>query len=213
VQEAYRGSPGQQKINAAFFMNDLSDIQLLKHFREADASPEGSAMRQNVFRVVMQRYQKKLYWHIRRMLVDHDDTDDVLQNTFIKVWKALDGFKEDAQLYTWLYRIATNETLSFIRQRKFDLQIRFGDVEYSIESKLTEEHYFQGDAIQKKLQMAIQTLPEKQRLVFNMKYFEEMRYEDMSSVLETSVGALKASYHHAVKKIESYIRNTSETQS
>ncbi len=194
-------------------MNELSDIQLLQQFRQAAESPNGAAMRQQVFRVLVTRYQKKLYWHIRRMLIDHDDTDDVLQNTFIKVWRALDGFKEDAQLYTWLYRIATNETLSFIRQRKADLHVRFGDVEYNIESKLHDDNYFRGDEIQKKLQLAIQTLPEKQRLVFNMKYFEEMRYEDMSAVLETSVGALKASYHHAVKKIEAYIRNTNEVMS
>jgi RNA polymerase sigma factor (sigma-70 family) len=194
-------------------MNELSDIQLLQQFRQAAESPNGAAQRQQVFRVLVTRYQKKLYWHIRRMLVDHDDTDDVLQNTFIKVWRALDGFKEDAQLYTWLYRIATNETLSFIRQRKADLHVRFGDVEYTIESKLHDDNYFRGDEIQKKLQLAIQTLPEKQRLVFNMKYFEEMRYEDMSAVLETSVGALKASYHHAVKKIEAYIRNTNEVMS
>ncbi|MCA6362490.1 MAG: sigma-70 family RNA polymerase sigma factor [Bacteroidetes bacterium] len=194
-------------------MNDLSDIQLLQQFRQAPADAGGAALRQQIFKVLVVRYQKKLYWHIRRMLVDHDDTDDVLQNTFIKVWRALDGFKEDAQLYTWLYRIATNETLSFIRQRKADLQVRYGDVEHSIESKLQDDNFFRGDEIQKKLQLAIQTLPEKQRLVFNMKYFEEMRYEDMSAVLDTSVGALKASYHHAVKKIEAYIRNTSQAMS
>ncbi|MCU0435107.1 MAG: sigma-70 family RNA polymerase sigma factor [Bacteroidia bacterium] len=194
-------------------MNDLSDIQLLQQFRQASGDSPGAALRQQIFKVLVTRYQKKLYWHIRRMLVDHDDTDDVLQNTFIKVWRALDGFKEDAQLYTWLYRIATNETLSFIRQRKADLQVRFGDVEYSIENKLQDDNFFCGDEIQKKLQLAIQTLPEKQRLVFNMKYFEEMRYEDMSAVLDTSVGALKASYHHAVKKIEAYIRNTSQAMS
>ncbi|HTL81922.1 MAG TPA: sigma-70 family RNA polymerase sigma factor, partial [Bacteroidia bacterium] len=126
--------------------------------------------------------------------------------------KGLDGFKEDSQLYTWLYRIATNETLSFIRQRKADLQVRFGDVEHSIESKLEDDNCFRGDAIQKKLQIAIQRLPEKQRIVFNMKYFEDMKYEDMSAVLETSVGALKASYHHAVKKIEAYIRSNAEIE-
>jgi RNA polymerase sigma factor (sigma-70 family) len=196
-----------------FEMNDLSDIQLLQQFRQAPADAGGAVLRQQIFKVLVVRYQKKLYWHIRRMLVDHDDTDDVLQNTFIKVWRALDGFKEDAQLYTWLYRIATNETLSFIRQRKADLQVRYGDVEHAIESKLQDDNFFRGDEIQKKLQLAIQTLPEKQRLVFNMKYFEEMRYEDMSAVLDTSVGALKASYHHAVKKIEAYIRNTSQAMS
>jgi RNA polymerase sigma factor (sigma-70 family) len=182
-------------------MTELNDKELVAQFRE-------ERNRQLAFRTILERYQRKLYWHIRRMLVDHDDTDDVLQNTFIKAWKGLDNFKEDSQLYTWLYRIATNETLSFIRQRKTDLMVRYGDVEYNIESKLDDSSQFSGDAIQKKLQLAIQQLPEKQRLVFNMKYFEDMKYEDMSHVLETSVGALKASYHHAVKKIESYIRST-----
>ncbi|MGL4596735.1 MAG: RNA polymerase sigma factor [Bacteroidia bacterium] len=180
-------------------MSELSDKDLLVRFRD-------DKTRQDAFRQIVVRYQKRLYWHIRRMLVDHDDTDDVLQNAFIKAWKGLDNFKEDAQLYTWLYRIATNETLSFIRQRKQELFVRFGDVEYSAASKLSDDNFFNGDEIQRKLQLAIQTLPEKQRLVFNMKYFEDMKYEDMSAVLETSVGALKASYHHAVKKIEVYIR-------
>lgn len=182
-------------------MSETSDKELLARFRE-------ESTRQLAFRHIVERYQKRLYWHIRRMLVDHDDTDDVLQNVFIKAWKGLDNFKEDSQLYTWLYRIATNETLSFIRQRKADLFVRYGDVEYNIESKLEDDTFFKGDAIQKKLQVAIQLLPEKQRLVFNMKYFEDMKYEDMSQVLDTSVGALKASYHHAVKKIEAHIRST-----
>ncbi|MBI3511888.1 MAG: sigma-70 family RNA polymerase sigma factor [Bacteroidetes bacterium] len=185
-------------------MEDVSDKELISQFREEKT-------RQLAFRKILERYQKRLYWHIRRMLVDHDDTDDVLQNVFIKVWKGLDNFKEDAQLFTWLYRIATNETLTFIRQRKADLYVRYGDVEYGIESKLQDDNYFRGDEIQKKLQLAIAQLPEKQRLVFNMKYFEEMKYEDMSNVLETSVGALKASYHHAVKKIEAYIRGNADS--
>ncbi len=184
-------------------MNDTSDKDLIARFRE-------ERTRQAAFRAIVERYQKRLYWHIRRMLVDHDDTDDVLQNSFIKAWKGLDNFKEDSQLYTWLYRIATNETLSFIRQRKADLYVRYGDVEHSIESKLTSDNYFNGDAIQKKLQVAIAQLPEKQRLVFTMKYFEDMKYEDMSAILETSVGALKASYHHAVKKIEAFIKTTDD---
>lgn len=184
-------------------MNEPTDKELLERFRDEKT-------RNAAFGQIIQRYQRKLYWHIRRMVVDHDDTDDVLQNVFIKMWKGLESFKEDSQLYTWLYRVATNETLTFIKQRKAELFVRYGDVEYNIESKLTDDNYFRGDEIQKKLQLAIQTLPEKQRLVFNMKYFEEMKYEDMSAVLDTSVGALKASYHHAVKKIEEYIRNSNE---
>lgn len=182
-------------------MSELNDKELVSMFRDEKS-------RQQAFRLIVTRYQKKLYWHIRRILVDHDDTDDVLQNTFIKTWKGLDGFKEDAQLYTWLYRIATNETMSFIRQRKAELFVRFGDVEYSVEAQLSSADNFSGDEIQKKLQIAIQQLPEKQKLVFTMKYFEDMKYEDMSAILDTSVGALKASYHHAVKKIEAYIRST-----
>lgn len=181
-------------------MEDISDKELLAQFRI-------EATRNKAYSAIIRRYQKRLYWHIRRMLVDHDDTDDVLQNTFIKAWKGLENFKEDAQLYTWLYRIATNETLTFIKQRKAELFVRFGDVEYNMAGKFEDDNYFKGDEIQKKLQLAIQTLPEKQRLVFNMKYFEEMKYEDMSQVLDTSVGALKASYHHAVKKIEAFIRS------
>ncbi|MCX6311677.1 MAG: sigma-70 family RNA polymerase sigma factor [Bacteroidetes bacterium] len=184
-------------------MEEISDKELIDLFRE-------ERTRQNAFRKIVERYQKRLYWHIRRMLIDHDDTDDVLQNVFIKSWKGLDNFKEDSQLYTWLYRIATNETLSFIRQRKADRFVRFGDVEQSIESQLSDDNFFSGDAIQKKLQIAIAQLPEKQRLVFTMKYFEDMKYDDMSAVLETSVGALKASYHHAVKKIEAFIKATDD---
>lgn len=184
-------------------MNEPTDKELLERFRDEKT-------RNAAFGQIIQRYQRRLYWHIRRMVVDHDDTDDVLQNVFIKMWKGLESFKEDSQLFTWLYRVATNETLTFIKQRKADLFVRYGDVEYNIESKLEDDNYFRGDEIQKKLQLAIQTLPEKQRLVFNMKYFEEMKYEDMSAVLDTSVGALKASYHHAVKKIEEYIRNSNE---
>ncbi|HET6989744.1 MAG TPA: sigma-70 family RNA polymerase sigma factor [Bacteroidia bacterium] len=191
------------KDGAFFNMDEISDKELIAQFRDERS-------RQLAFRKIVERYQKRLYWHIRRMLLDHDDTDDVLQNVFIKSWKGLDNFKEDAQLFTWLYRIATNETLSFIRQRKADRYVRFGDVEQNIEGQLSDDNFFSGDAIQKKLQIAIAQLPEKQRLVFTMKYFEDMKYEDMSDVLETSVGALKASYHHAVKKIEAFIRATDD---
>ena len=177
---------------------ETSDKELLEKFRIPDS-------RNYAFNQIVRKYQKRVYWHIRRIVIDHDDADDVVQNTFIKVWKGLDNFKEDSQLYTWLYRIATNESLTFLKQKKAHLNVPFGDVEYSLSNSLTDDNYFKGDEIQKKLQLAILTLPEKQRIVFNMKYFEEMKYEDMSQVLETSVGALKASYHHAVKKIELYI--------
>ena len=142
---------------------------------------------------------------MRRIVIDHDDADDVVQNAFIKVWKNLDNFKEDAQLYTWLYRIATNEALTFLRQKKAHLYVEFDEVASGLSNKLHDDNYFTGDEIQKKLQTAILTLPDKQRIVFNMRYFDEIPYEEMSQVLDTSVGALKASYHHAVKKIEDYM--------
>jgi RNA polymerase sigma-70 factor (ECF subfamily) len=148
-----------------------------------------------------------LYWHIRKIVIDHDDTDDVLQNTFIKIWKGLEGFKGDSQLYTWLYRIATNEALTFLRQKQKQNTTSLHPIEYSLSKSLESDVYFKGDAIQLKLQQAILTLPEKQRIVFNLRYFDEMPYEQMSEVLETSVGALKASYHLAAKKIENHLLN------
>jgi len=141
------------------------------------------------------------------MLVDHEDTNDVLQNVFIRVWNGLDNFREDAQLYTWLYRIATNESLTFIEQQKKKASVPLDDVEGSISNKIKADKYFDPNKLEWKLQVAIQQLPEKQRVVFNLRYYDEMPYEEMSKVLETSEGALKASYHHAVKKIEDYILN------
>ena len=182
-------------------MEEYSDKELLEQFR----NPE---KRNYAFNLLVRKYQKKLYWHIRRIVIDHDDSDDVVQNTFIKVWKGLDNFKEDSQLFTWLYRIATNESLTFLKQKKAKYFVSFGTVEYNLANKLEDDNFYKGDEVQKKLQKAILTLPEKQRIVFNMKYYEEIKYEEMSGILETSVGALKASYHHAVKKIEEYIKNT-----
>lgn len=180
---------------------EASDKELLEQFRNPDS-------RNSAFNGIIKKYQKRVYWHIRRIVINHDDADDVTQNTFIKAWKGLDNFKEDSQLFTWLYRIATNESLTFLKQKKAHLNVSFGDVEYALGNSLSDDNYFQGDEIQKKLQLAILTLPEKQRIVFNLKYFEEMKYEEMSQALETSVGALKASYHHAVKKIEEYLTRT-----
>lgn len=151
----------------------------------------------------MQRYKVKLYWHVRKILINHDDADDALQCTFIKVWEKLDEFRDDSRLYTWMYRIATNEALMQLRKKKPNLSLE-SDEGNPIEIA-DNDPYIDGDEIQLKLQRAIQTLPEKQKLVFNMKYFDEMKYEDMSEILTTSVGALKASYHHAVTKIENYL--------
>ena len=153
------------------------------------------------------KYQEKIYWHVRRMVVDHDDAHDVVQNVFIKVWKGLDNFREDAKLYTWLYRIASNESLTFIEQQKKRQIVSFEDAQSGLADRLKADKDFDPNKLEWKLQMAIQQLPEKQKLVFSLRYYDEMPYEDMSRILETSEGALKASYHHAVKKIEEYILN------
>lgn len=169
---------------------------------------EGSRTRgreELAFKHLLAKYQERLYWHIRKIVIDHDDTDDVLQNTMIKVWRSLGDFRSESGLYTWLYRIATNEALSFLKQKKKKTFAPWVDVEGQMSENLEADPWFNGDEIQLKLQQAILKLPEKQRIVFNMKYFDQMKYEDMSEILGTSVGALKASYHHAVKKIESML--------
>ena len=179
-------------------MEEYSDKELLDKFRVESS-------RSYAFNLIVKKYQKRLYSHIRRIIIDHDDTSDVLQNVFIKMWKNLLGFKEDSQLFTWLYRIATNESLTFLKKKRTKFFIPLVDVEYQLSKTLEDDSYFKGDEIQLKLQKAILRLPEKQRIVFNMKYFEEIKYEEMSLILGTSVGALKASYHHAVKKIEQFV--------
>ncbi|MBE0653964.1 MAG: RNA polymerase sigma factor [Bacteroidales bacterium] len=156
-----------------------------------------SVTREKAFRIIVDEYKERLYWHIRKIVIQHEDADDILQNTFIKAWENADSFREESTLYTWLYRIATNESLSFLRKEKKSWDKNGTNLLESLES----DAYFNGDAVQKKLQQAILSLPERQRLVFNMKYFDEMKYENMAEILELSVGALKASYHHAVKKI------------
>ena len=180
-------------------MSDYSDTDLLTMFREEQS-------RHSAFNLIVKKYQQKIYWHIRRIVIVHDDADDVVQNTFIKAWEGLDNFREEANLYTWLYRIATNESITFLNKKRAHLNVSLGDVEYQLSKSLEADVYYDGDEIQTKLQKAILTLPEKQRIVFNMKFYDEMKYEKMSEVLETSVGALKASFHHAVKKIEEYVK-------
>jgi len=157
------------------------------------------------FNRLVQKYQERLYWHIRKIVIVHDDADDVLQNTLVKVWKSLPGFRSDSGLYTWLYRIATNEALTFLKQKKKRTFAPWLEVEHKMSETLESDPWFNGDEIQYKLQQAILKLPDKQRIVFNMKYFDEVKYEDMAVILDTSVGALKASYHHAVKKIEAML--------
>lgn len=182
-------------------MTEVSDKKLLEQFRDPTS-------RNLAFSQLVNAYQERLYWHIRRIVIDHDDTDDVLQNTFIKAFNHLDGFREDSQLFTWLYRIATNEALTFLKKKRKNIFVSLDDVSHSLVSKLESDPELNGDEIQLKLQKAILSLPTKQRLVFNMKYFEELKYEEIAEVTGTSVGALKASYHHAVKKIEAFIKST-----
>ena len=157
------------------------------------------------FQKLLREYQKPLYNHIRNIVLNHDDADDVLQNTFIKVFQNLKNFKGESKLFSWMYRIATNEAISFLNQKAKKNNTTSEELQSKIVDNLKADSYFDGDEIQFKLQKAIANLPEKQQLVFKMKYFEEIKYEDMSEILGTSVGALKASYHHAVKKIEEFM--------
>ncbi|MDH3710991.1 MAG: sigma-70 family RNA polymerase sigma factor [Cyclobacteriaceae bacterium] len=167
----------------------------------------GEETRNFAFNQLVRKYQERIYWHIRKMVLDHDDADDVVQEVFIKVWKNLDSFRQDSKLYTWIYRIATNECLNFLKKRKRASFFSISDYEDVLVSKLDHSVSMDGDQVEIKLQKALLTLPDKQRLVFNMKYFEEMKYEDMSEITGTSVGSLKASYHHAVKKIEKFLNS------
>jgi len=179
---------------------DVNDKALLLQFKEA-------ATKEKAFTSILKKYQERLYWHIRRMVVDHEDANDVLQNMFIKVWGGLDNFREDSQLYTWMYRIATNECLTHLEKQKRRVSVSLDDEDSGLEDKIKASENFDANKLEWKLQLAIQQLPEKQRLVFNLRYYDELPYEEMSRILETSEGALKASYHHAAKKIEDFIKN------
>lgn len=176
----------------------MEDKDLLLKIRNPETRNYG-------FNLLVRAYQQRVYSHVRKMVIDHDDADDITQEVFIKIHKAIDGFREDSQLFTWIYRIATNECLTFLNKKKRRFFLPIEDVSAQLSSKIDLMPELSGDEIQKKLQKAILTLPDKQRAVFNMKYFEELSYEDMAEITTTSVGALKASYHHAVKKIEEYL--------
>ena len=178
-------------------MAQIDDKTILDLFRDEKT-------RNTALSHLIAKYQQRLYWHIRKIVIDHDDSDDVLQNTYIKIWKGLENFKEESQLYTWMYRIATNEALTHLKQKQKKNTESLNPIEYQLSKSLETDVYFEGDEIQLKLQQAILTLPEKQRVVFNMRYYDETPYEEMSDILETSVGALKASYHIAAKKIEEF---------
>lgn len=181
--------------------NRYSDRELLEMFRQDSGKNSHYA-----FNLLVKQYQQRVYQHIRRIVIDHDDANDLVQNTFVKVWQNLSGFREDAQLFTWIYRIATNESLGFLKQKRRRFFLPIGDVEAELGQKIEQDSVLSSDQMQARLQKAILALPEKQRVVFNLRYFDEMKYEDMSAVLGTSVGALKASYHHAVSKIEKMLR-------
>lgn len=175
----------------------MEDRELLLKIRNPDTRNYG-------FNLLVRQYQQKVYWHIRKMVIDHDDADDLTQEVFIKIHKHIDRFREDAQLYTWIYRISTNECLSFLQKKRRRFFLPIGDVSSELSAKL-DHPGIPGDEIQLKLQKALLRLPDKQRLVFNMKYFDDMSYEDISKITDTSVGALKASFHHAVKKLEEFL--------
>ncbi len=158
------------------------------------------------FKKLVSIYKERLYWHIRNILKDHEDTNDILQNVFIKVYRNIKNFKGDSKLYSWLYRIATNESITFLNQKAKKFKISSKKLQQQLIDNLESDVYFEGDEIQLKLQKAIATLPFKQQQVFNMKYFQELKYREMSEILETSEGALKASYHLASKKIETFLK-------
>ena len=163
--------------------------------------------REKAFRELISLYKERLYWHVRKIVTSHDDTDDVLQNTFIKVYKNIGKFNQESKLFSWMYRIATNEAITFINKRAKEKKVDIAEVQEYLVHTLENDIYFTGEEIQEILQKAIATLPQKQQLVFNMKYFDNIKYTEISEILGTSVGALKASYFHAVKKVESYIKN------
>jgi RNA polymerase sigma factor (sigma-70 family) len=179
----------------------MSDEELLALF-------ENPETRRNAFNQLVRKYQQKVYWLVRKMVVDHDDANDITQDVFIKAWTALGNFRGDAKFYTWLYRIASNEAINFLNKKRKRFFVPIYDVENELNEKLEADPVLSGDAIQLKLQKALLKLPEKQRLVFNLKYYEDLPYEEISEITGTSVGALKASYHWATKKIEDFLNET-----
>ena len=172
----------------------MSDREIMRLYRSGE--------RKKAFEAIVSVYSERLYWHIRRFTCSHEDTDDLLQDTFTKIWAALPSFREDAQLFTWIYRIATNEALNFLRRKKVRAMISFENIRSDMEKRIDTDPCFNGDAIQRQLHKAIQKLPPKQRLVFNLRYFDEMKYEQISEITGITTGSLKASYHHAYNKIK-----------
>ncbi|AYA36109.1 sigma-70 family RNA polymerase sigma factor [Hymenobacter oligotrophus] len=180
----------------------MEDQEILLKFRDP-------AARNVAFNQLVRKYQQRVYWHVRKMVIDHDDADDLVQDVFVKVWNNLENFRADASLYTWIYRIATNECLNFLQSKRRKFFLPLNDVGAELSAKLEADDSLAADEVELKLQKAILRLPDKQRMVFNLRYYDEMPYEQMAEVTGTSVGALKASYHHAVKKIEQYVNEAS----
>lgn len=176
----------------------MTDHELIEKLSNEESRNHG-------FNLLVREYQERIYWHIRKMVIDHDDADDLVQDVFIKVWNNIHKFREDSSLYTWIYRIATNECLNFLKKKRNKFFLPINDVAGELANKLDESTHISGEEIQLKLQKALLKLPDKQRLVFNMKYFDEMKFKEIAKITNTSEGALKASYHLAVKKIEQYI--------
>lgn len=181
-------------------MKQVEDSEILEQFLNIKTRDEA-------FNLLLNKYQQKIYWHIRRLVIDHDDADDLVQDTFIKVWKNLEKFRSDSQLYTWIYRIATNESITFLNKKKQRNNTPLDEVSAELAETLIASSHFNGDKVQLKLQQALLTLPEKQRLIFNMKYFDDLKYDEIAEITGTSVGALKASFHIAVKKVEIFMLN------
>lgn len=182
-------------------MAQWNETEMLQRLQNTDTQREAFAQ-------VVRTYSERMYWVVRRVVLSHDDANDVLQNVFIKAWTNIESFKGDAKLSTWLYKIAVNESITFINRQRMHPSTSIDDADSGLLSKLESDEYFDGDELQRNFQRALLTLPEKQRLVFNMKYFDEMKYEDISAIVGTSVGALKASYHHAVQKIRAFLEQT-----
>lgn len=173
----------------------MEDQELIEKVRNPESRNHG-------FNLLVRQYQQRVYWHIRKMVIDHDEADDLTQEVFIKVWRKIDSFRADASLFTWIYRIATNECLTFLKKKRRRFFVPVDDVVGELEAKLDNSPHISGNEVQKALQKALLQLPDKQRLIFNMRYFDDMKYEDIAVITGTSVGGLKANYHHAVKKIE-----------
>lgn len=182
-------------------MSQYNEREVLKLLQDEENQRKG-------FEMIVQKYSEQLYWQIRRMVLSHDDANDLLQNTFIKAWTNINYFRADAKISTWLYRIALNECLTFLNKQRAHSTVPLDELDNTVLQNLQGDSFFSGDRAEYLLQKALRTLPEKQRMVFNLKYYQEMKYEEMSEIFGTSVGALKASYHHAVKKIEKFLAET-----